>query len=296
MDKDVLLEEFIRHLRVERGLSRNTWLSYGYQLRGYLALLVAHGKGPLSAGRDDVLAYMEAKKNAGRRSATLFIAAMAIRQFHRFLAERGRAATDPTAGLKLPKYRQRLPEPLTATEMEKLLGLPTGDKFHFVRMKAALELLYATGMRVSEMTGLRLDQLRLQEDWIRVLGKGGRERVLPVGPRAKEALMHYLEARRRRFPGVQGTVFLTSRGVAMNRSAFWWELRRLGRRAGLSGRLFPHRIRHTAGTLMLEGGADIRVIQALLGHRTISTSARYLHVSARHLAETCRIAHPAFHK
>jgi len=289
-----LLDEWIRELRVERGLSPATWTSYRYQVAGYLGFLKKRRRGPAVATRKDVLDYLEARKDAGLAGSSLFAAMIAVRQFHRFLAERGHAAADPTAGLKLPKYRQRLPEPLTAAEMEKLLSLPTGGKFHLVRMKAALELLYSTGMRVSEMTGLRQDQLRLQDGWVRVLGKGGRERVLPVGPRAKEALLRYLEARRTRFPGVQGPVFLTSRGAPMKRTPFWWELRKLGCRVGLSKGLFPHRIRHTAGTLMLEGGADIRVIQTLLGHRVLSTTARYTHVSAALMRKACCKAHPGF--
>ena len=289
-----LLDEWIRELRVERGLSPATWTSYRYQVAGYLGFLKKRRRGPAVATRKDVLDYLEARKDAGLAGSSLFAAMIAVRQFHRFLAERGHAAADPTAGLKLPKYRQRLPEPLTAAEMEKLLSLPTGGKFHLVRMKAALELLYSTGMRVSEMTGLRQDQLRLQDGWVRVLGKGGRERVLPVGPRAKEALLRYLEARRTRFPGVQGPVFLTSRGAPMKRTTFWWELRKLGCRVGLSKGLFPHRIRHTAGTLMLEGGADIRVIQTLLGHRVLSTTARYTHVSAALMRKACCKAHPGF--
>jgi len=294
MTQTSAVEEFVRHLRVERGLSPATWTSYRYQVLGYLRFLEERRRGPGTAARDDILAYLEARKDAGLAGSTVFAAAVAIRLFHRFLAERGLVAADPATGLKLPKYRQRLPDPLTAAEMEKLLGLPTGGKFHLVRMKAALELLYSTGMRVSELLGIGLDQLRLEEGWVRVLGKGGRERMLPVGPRAKEALLRYLEARRTRFPGVQGPVFLTSRGAPMKRTTFWWELRKLGRRAGLSKGLFPHRIRHTAGTLMLEGGADIRVIQTLLGHRVLSTTARYLHVSARHLEAACRAAHPGF--
>ncbi|MFA4987653.1 MAG: tyrosine-type recombinase/integrase [Candidatus Brocadiia bacterium] len=289
-----LLDEWIRELRVERGLSPATWTTYRYQVAGYLGFLKKQRRDPAAAARKDVLDYLEARKDAGLAGSSLFAAMIAVRQFHRFLAERGLAAADPTAGLKLPKYRQRLPEPLTAAEMDKLLALPTGGKFQLVRMKAALELLYSTGMRVSELLGIGLDDLRLQEGWVRVLGKGGRERVLPVGPRAKESLLTYLDARRLRFPDGHGSVFVTFRGVPMKRTTFWWELRNLGRRAGLSTGLFPHRIRHTAGTLMLEGGADLRVIQVLLGHRVLSTTARYTHVSANHLMKACKRAHPRF--
>ena len=130
-------------------------------------------------------------------------------------------------------------------DMEKLLCLPTGDKFRFVRLRATLETLYSTGMRVSELLGLRLGQINLEDGSIRVLGKGDKERMVPTGLRAKEALLYYLDARARRFPGAGDVVFLTSKGVALTRTTFWWQLRSLARRVGITGRVFPHQIRHS---------------------------------------------------
>jgi integrase/recombinase XerD len=296
MKPDALLAEFMRHLRVERGLSRNTWLSYGYQLKGYLAFLAARGKGPLSAGRGEVLALLEAKKDDGSRSASIFAAAVAVRQFHRFLADTARAAADPCQGMRLPRLNQRLPRPLGTADMERLLAAANGAKFHLVRTLAMLELMYATGMRVSELVGLKENALNLQEGSVLISGKGGRERVLPINPSSGEVLHRYLEAREKRLPGRTGPVFLTSRGKPMNRRAFWWDLRRLALRAGIAGSVHPHQIRHSAATQMLEGGADIRVIQADLGHRSIMTSQRYTHVSAELLRKSCEQAHPRFQR
>lgn len=294
MTPDALLEEFARHLRVERGLSENTLLTYSYQLKGYAAFLATKGKSPLSAEREDILAYLETKKKSGHRSATLFACAIALRQFHRFLKEQDYAKTDATQGMRLPKFKQRLPEPASVEEMEKLLGFPTGNKFHHALMKAALELLYSTGMRVSELTQLKPGQVNLEEGWIRVMGKGSKERLVPFGEKARESLRRYLEAREARSLLSRDVLFLNSRGHRLARGAFWSQLRVMARRAGIRGRLYPHRVRHSAASHMLAGGADIRILQELLGHRNISTTQRYTHVNADLLKATCRKTHPRF--
>ena len=295
MKPDALLDEFIRHLRVERGLSRNTWLSYGYQIKGYLAFLAARGKGPLSAGRDDVLAHLEAKKDGGRQSASIFAVAIAVRQFHRFLHEQGHAAQDPTQGMRLPKFEQHLPEFLSTTEMEQLLAAHAGAKFTTIRDRAMIELMYATGMRVSELTGLRLGQLDLETGWVRVLGKGSKERIIPFGPRAAAVLRSYLDARAGRFPTAPDALFLNVRGGGpITRGGFAWRLAAVARRAGLSGGVAPHQIRHTCATHMLMGGAELRMIAEMLGHRTVVTTQRYTHVTATLLRTTCEKTHPGY--
>jgi len=291
---DVLLDEFIRHLRVERGLSPCTWASYGYQIRGYMRFLAARGQTPASATRNDVMAYLEARRDARLASSSLFAAAIAIRQFHRFLAERGHTQVDPTIGMKLPKFKQRLPEPLSVHEMARLLDAPTGSKFNHVRNKAMLELMYATGMRVSELLSITLDKVNLEECCVRICGKGGRERIVPFGQKANAAILSYLAARNQQFPIAQGTLFVNSRGQTLNRGTFWWELRRMAARAGLHGRITPHQIRHTTATVMLEGGASLRVVQEMLGHVSVQTTQRYTHVTAEFLKATCGKAHPRF--
>ncbi len=296
MTQDPLLSGFLRHLRVERGLSPNTCLSYGYQLGAYLAFLRGQGREPATATREDVLVYLERRKDAGLRSASLFIAAMAVRQFHRHLAQAGHASADPTSGMRLPRFKQRIPKPLAPEAMDRLLRPSLGARFSALRDHAMLELMYATGMRVSELTGLCLGQVDIEVGWVRVLGKGSKERLIPFGPRAAAALRSYLAARSAQFPTAPDGVFLNARGCGpITRGGFTWRLAAIARRVGLLGRVTPHVVRHSAATAMLEGGASIRVIQEMLGHSNLSTTIqRYAHVSPEFLRRACEKSHPRF--
>jgi len=294
MTPDAMLAGFIQHLRVERGLSPCTWTSYGYQIRDYMRCLASRGITPATATRESVLGYLEARKNAQVASSSLFAAAIAIRQFHRFLAERGHASADPTIGMKLPKFKQRLPEPLSVPEIARLLDAPIGSKFNHVRNKAMMELMYATGMRVSELLGLTVDRVNLDDCSARICGKGGRERIIPFGNQAKEAILRYLDARNQRLHIPQAILFVNPRGQSLNRGTFWWELKRMAKRAGIQGRITPHQIRHSAATHLLAGGADIRVLQEFMGHSSIMTTQRYAHVTVELLHDSCRKAHPRF--
>lgn len=300
MTPTALLDEFARHLRVERGLSLRTWEAYGCQLRSYGRFLEGRGRSPATATREDVLAHLATRKAAGLRGASIFAAAVAVRQFHRYLAARCRGVEDPTAGLRLPKLRQRLPRPLAADEIERIIAVARGQSFRAVRNVAMLELLYATGMRVSELTGLSIGRVDLAGGWMRVLGKGSRERLVPISDRAKAALRRYLDARRRRYPGPayagsDAALFLSRSGKRIGRCSFWLIIRTLGHRAGIEGKVYPHQFRHGAATCMLEGGADIRVVQEMLGHRDLSTTMIYTRVSQKFLRRACESAHPAFH-
>jgi len=247
-----------------------------------------------TVAREAILDYLEAKTDAKLAGSSIFAAAIAIRQFHRFLAERGHMETDPTNGLSLPKFKQRLPEPLSVQDMGSLLDAPIGPKFHQIRNRAMLELMYATGMRVSELLSLTLPVINLEACQVRICGKGDKERVIPFGQKAKNAVLSYLAARTQRFPVAPATLFLTHKGQSINRGTFWWELKRMARKAGLQGRITPHQIRHSAATHMLEGGADIRVLQEFMGHSLITTTQRYAHVSPKLLKNTCNKAHPRF--
>ncbi len=294
MTSDELLSEYVRHLRVERGLSPRTWESYAYQIKGYIGFLESRRLIPSTTTREFVTAYLEQLKERGLKGASLFAAAIAIRGFHRFLLERKYTTSDPTAGMRLPKFTQRLPHSLSIADMEKLLNLPTGTKFHRIRFLSMLELLYATGLRVSELIGLKMDQVNLEEGWVRVMGKGNKERIVPFGPRAKESLLFYINARRNRFPLANNTLFLNSRGQGLTRGGFWWELKRMAHRAGISGQLTPHQVRHSCATHMLEGGAGIRIIQQILGHSSITTTQRYTHVASDLMRKTIQNSHPRF--
>jgi len=279
---------------VERGLAPNTCLSYGYQLGAYAAFLGIRGKGASEATREDVLAFLEARRAAGLKSASLFIAALTVRQLHRYLARQGLAAADPSAGFLLPRFKQRLPEPLDAARMERLLQPPVSQRFAVLRDHAMLELMYATAMRVSEIVSLGLGQVDLGGGWVRVLGKGSKERLVPFGDRATDALRCYLDARAARFPAASDALFLNFRGQRLTRSGFGGCLAAVARRTGVSGRLTPHQIRHSCATHLLEGGADIRILAELLGHASVLTTARYTHVTAEHLKKACQQAHPRY--
>ncbi|KKW22411.1 MAG: Site-specific recombinase XerD [Parcubacteria group bacterium GW2011_GWF2_50_9] len=292
---DALLDEFMRHLRVERGLSPNTCLSYRYQLERYVAYLQSGGRGPASAARGDVMAYLERRKGDGLKSASLFIAALTVRQFHRYLAQAGHAGADPTAGMRLPRFKQRIPEPLDAEGMDRLLRIHMGTKFSTVRDHAMIELMYGTGMRVSELTGLRLSQIDLRGGWVRILGKGSRERTVPIGPHVVQVLEHYLAARAEKFQAAGDAIFLNAKGCGpITRGGFALRLAVTARRAGLKA-VAPHQLRHTCATRLLEGGASIRVIQEILGHSKLSTTMqRYAHVSTALMRKTLETAHPRF--
>ncbi len=295
MATDPLVDAFVQHLRVERGLAPNTCLSYGYQLGAYVAHLRENGRAVATATRGDVLAYHERRRDAGLKSASLFIAAMAVRQFHRHLVAVGLVPADPTSGMRLPRFKQRIPKPLAEEGMDRLLRPPVGGKFAALRDHAMLELMYATGMRVSELTGLRLGQVDLREGWARVTGKGSKERLVPFGPRAGAALGRYLDARAARFPATGDVVFLNGRGRGpITRGGFGRRLGAAARRAGLLGRVTPHQIRHSCATHLLQGGVDLRTLAELLGHASVLTTARYTHVTAEHLKKACQRAHPRF--
>lgn len=253
--------------------------------------MAARGRNVNAVGRGDVLDYLESRKKAGLKSSSLFLAIVAIRQFYRYFLGLRYAMTDPTSGMPLPKFSQRLPEPLSVAEMERLLAVPTGSKFTAVRNRAMLELLYATGIRISELVGLHPRQIDLAEGWVRVLGKGSRERVVPIGRKAREALSRYLAIREKRALPASDVLFVSVRGRPMTRGEFWRQLKTLSARAGIAGN-FPHRIRHSVATHLLAGGADLRALQELLGHKKITTTERYTHVEPEHLRRVWDRAHP----
>lgn len=292
--KTDLLVEFLRCLRVERGLSPNSILSYGYQLNAYAAFLQTRRSNPIAATRDDIMAYLERRKAGGLKASSLFIAAVAVRQFHRYLLQAGLAEGDPTIAMRLPRFKQRIPKPLNAGYLTRLLRPPATKKYATLRDHAMLELMYATGMRVSELIGLRPGQVDLAGRWAHVIGKGAKERLVPFGKRAATALRRYRAARAARFPNAADILFLNARGEGMTRSGFAWRLAALARQTEDVGRLTPHQIRHSCATHLLEGGADLRVIQELLGHSSLATTQRYTHVATELLRKTCQRAHPRF--
>lgn len=290
------IDQFIMYLATERGLSVN------YQLSTRTSLELFEGwaskRGGISSW-DDVEAghigeFFGWRKQGGASAATMKLHAVALRIFFRHLLGRRRIARDPTEFLAVPKIERYLPETLAAPEVERLIAAAAGKTPLEIRDRAIVELLYASGLRVSELCGARLENLDLNEGFIRVVGKGNKQRLVPVGARARDALRRYLDAGRPALTGKKtgGEIFLSVRGRKLTIQRIWQLLAELGRRAGLDKTVYPHMLRHSFATHLLGGGADLRVIQEMLGHADISTTQIYTHVDSRQLREAHRRFHP----
>lgn len=292
------VEEFLHWLTVERGRSRATLAAYRSDLGQYVAFLRRRGRTPAGATEADVVGFLGALRDADRAPTSVARAMASVRGLHRFLVADERAGRDPARFVRSGRLPFDLPRVLTVAEVTRLIEAPRGDRPVERRDRALLELLYATGARVSEAVGLDLDRLDLEEGCARVIGKGDRERLVPLGRPATVALRAWLEpagrgvlAARRRGPD-PGAVFLNGRGDRLSRQSAYDVLVRRARAVGLDGRVSPHVLRHCCATHMLENGADLRVVQELLGHASITTTERYTHVSRRHLLEVYGRAHP----
>lgn len=293
MDKTPLHGEFLKHLSLERGLAHNTCLAYAADLSDYLKWLGR--RDPLAADRRAVEDYLWSLKTRKKlKAASIFRRLEALRAFYRFQAAEERIDEDPTSGLRAPRLPERLPEFLTLGEIDRLMRVPDKGSLSTVRAKTALELLYATGMRASELISLKPEYVNLEEGWVRVLGKGSKERMIPLHRRATRVLAKYMHLREEKFDGksVSPEMFVNKIGKTLSRVQLWRDLKALGRRAGLSRALHPHLIRHTFATHLLSGGADTRSLQELLGHANLSTTQIYTHLDKSALKETHRKHHP----
>ena len=300
-----LLHEHEDWLCVERGLAANSLAAYRRDLRRYEAFLRSRGEtDPARIDEATVHAYVRHLESLtdedGRRvlaPSSVARAVVAVRSFHRFCAREGLVDTDPSEDVGAPRVPQGIPKALDEVEVEQLLGAVTGDGPLPERDRALLELLYGTGIRISEAVGLDLDDLDLEDSMVRVLGKGSKERVVPLGRSARDALTAYLRRGRLalRRPGRArdgDAVLLNARGGRISRQACWQIVRKAGDRVGLGERLSPHVLRHSCATHMLDHGADLRVVQELLGHASISTTQVYTKVSPDRLRAVYEAAHP----
>ena len=304
MRLDRAVVAYLRHISVERGLSAHTVAAYRRDLDGYLAWLGANGIDDAGAVTPDVVTRFVADAAASDpppAATSLARLQSSLRGFHRFLAREGLADADPTQRLRPPKTPRRLPKALTIDQVERLLGAsgPTpGDAaptdLAGLRDRALLELLYATGARVSEIVQLDVDDLALG-DVVRVRGKGAKERVVPVGSYARASLDAYL-ARARPELSRRGRatprLFLGVRGAPLSRQSAWLVIQQAAERAGLTAHVSPHTLRHSFATHLLQGGADVRVVQELLGHASVATTQIYTHVTVDALREIYATSHP----
>jgi integrase/recombinase XerD len=290
------VREFLEHGALERGLSPRTLEAYGRDLRGFAAHLARRGVARTrDIRRGDVAAFAGALEARGLGARSRARALVAVRRFARWLVATGAAGADPALGVLPPRLPRTLPKRLLPEEIEALLRATEPDTPLGLRDRAMLEVAYGAGLRVSELVGLPLSALEARSGVLRVLGKGRRERIVPVGEPALEALRAYLTGARPRL--LRGrrcdAVFLTARGAAMTRQNFFARLRSLALRAGLPReRVSPHALRHAFATDLLEGGADLRAVQTMLGHADLSTTQIYTHVSRARLRETVEARHP----
>lgn len=293
-------EEFLSWLMAEKGRSPTTLAAYRRDLRAYWAHLVAEGRSLAEVDEAVITAYVGRLRAGGRAPATVARAVVAVRSLHRFLAEEGLAEGDPGADVATPRVPAGLPKALSEEEVASLIAAVVGDGAVERRDRAILEVLYGTGLRISELVGLSLADVDLGSALLRAFGKGSKERVVPLGRMARQALAAWLgpggrpelvpERWARR--GDAEAVFLNARGGRLTRQGAWGVVRKHGRRAGLEDRLTPHVLRHSCATHLLDHGADIRAVQELLGHASISTTQVYTMVSTERLWKVYERAHP----
>ncbi|GAB6156936.1 site-specific tyrosine recombinase XerD [Desulfotomaculum varum] len=290
------LEEFIHYLAVERGLAQNTLASYRIDLNQYINYLKKQQvTSPLLMERNHILAYLYKLQKEGKAPATISRYLAAIKHFTRFLLAEGAITEDLTAGLESPKLAQRLPKVLSTAEVETLLSQPQLADPAGIRDKAMLELLYATGIRVSELVSLNLQDVDLDMGYIRCFGKGSKERIIPLGSVAAHYVREYLARSRvklTRGKAEHPALFVNIQGRRLTRQGFWKIIKKYAREGKIDKHITPHTLRHSFATHLLENGADLRAVQEMLGHADISTTQIYTHLTKIRLREVYTNAHP----
>jgi integrase/recombinase XerD len=286
--------EFLETLQAERGASHNTLAAYRRDLESYRAFLARERRRVEDAGAADLSRHLAALRQRGLGSRSVARHLSAIRGLYRFLLAAGAVARDPTEHLENPRPPRRLPRTLSPEDVAALIESPDGTRPDGLRDRALLELLYACGLRASEALALRLDDVNFQAGYVTATGKGDRQRLVPMGAQAMHWLKLYLRTARPRFvrradPGV---LFLNRTGRPLSRQALWGLIKKSARRAGVRAGVSPHTLRHSFASHLLEGGADLRSVQAMLGHADISTTQIYTHLSSRAVREMYRKFHP----
>lgn len=290
------LQTYFDYLKLEKGAARHTITAYQFDLRRYVDYLAARQKESGSSVEEkDVTEFLEQLQRYGLSSRSVARTLSALRGFHRFLVSEDLAPNDPTELLRSPKKQRSLPTVLSIQEIDSILKQPDTSTPLGIRDRAILEVLYATGMRVSELVNLKRSGVLLNEEVIIVFGKGSKERLVPIGRSAIEWLERYLKHIRTRLarPGKsQDYVFLNNRGSHLTRASVWNFVTRYARAAGITKEVHPHTFRHSFATHLLEGGADLRAVQEMLGHSDISTTQIYTHLDREYLKEVHRTFHP----
>ncbi len=291
-----LIESYITVIITEKGLSKNTASAYGRDLRAFTAYLTENKLELLLVKPNNLREYILSMRLRGLKSRSCSRAIISLRGFYKYLIKQGYLESSPCSLIELPKEPRRLPQYLSIAEVDELLSAGSKDKKNSLRDRAMIELLYATGLRVSELTGLRLNDINLQKGYIRAVGKGDKERLVPMGEVAMKCLQAYVEGERRdnlRGRGRSKYLFITRLGSAMTRQNYWLIVKKTAQVAGIEkSRVKPHILRHSFATHLLERGADLRSVQEMLGHSDISTTQIYTHVRAERLKKLHMKAHP----
>jgi integrase/recombinase XerD len=287
------LRVFLEFLSVEKGLSLNTLLSYSQDLKKLFLFLQKEKKPWLKAGEEDLIKFIHLQSRTGHSSRSLARLISSLKSFYKFLVREGAVKRNPAANLSYPKSWFSLPKFLTVEEVEILLNQPDERDWRGTRDKAMLELIYAAGLRVTELLTLKPEDLNLDDRFLLCMGKGGKQRIIPIGKSASSAVRSYLgKARPKLLKRPSEFLFLTSRGNAFTRQGFWKLLRAYARKAGLGPKISPHILRHSFATHLLERGADLRSVQLMLGHSQITTTQIYTHVSRQRIRHLYDKYHP----
>jgi len=293
------LQNFINYLSVERGLAPNTLESYGRDLNQYIKYLIEKKgiksvKEFSSTNQGTVVGYLLNLQAKGRATSTISRSLAAIKSFYHFLARETVISKDPTANMEAPKQEKRLPRVLSVDDVLNLLAQPDIKTPAGIRDRAMLEVLYATGLRVSELVSLKTLDVNLEEGFIRCLGKGSKERIVPLGSVAVKYLRFYLDHARKFLTAVPGEeiLFLNHHGHGLTRQGFWKIIKKYAEKLGIAESITPHTLRHSFATHLLENGADLRSVQEMLGHADISTTQIYTHLTRNKLKEIYDKAHP----
>lgn len=299
-DLPLEVEDLLTWLRVERGRSPNTLKAYRADLRSYVEWLDRRGLSLGEVTEAEIIDYLAFLRSGDRAPSSTKRSLVAVRSLHRFLTEEDQSRPDPSAHVEMPKVPRGLPKALTEDEVGRILDSVLGDDPIARRDRVILEVLYGTGLRISELVGLSLADVDFESGLIRAFGKGAKERIVPVGSHATRALVAWLSAGGREAlepqrwarRGDQEALLLNTRGGRLSRQGAWIVVKKAGERTGLADRLSPHVLRHSCATHMLDHGADIRSVQELLGHASISTTQIYTMVSTERLMTVYREAHP----
>jgi len=289
------ITEYVTYLDVEEGLSHNTIEAYMHNVGRYISYLTEKGlNSPAQVTKDDVVDYIETLREIGLSVNSVSRNFFAIRSYHLFLYHEKNVFANPTETVEVSSLKRKLPDVLSIEETIRLIESPDTSTTLGIRNRAMLEFAYATGARVSELISLKIQNILFDENVVRIMGKGSKQRMVPLGSTAKEKVLDYMNRARPELAGnlPRNVLFLNARGSPLSRMGFWKILRRYVIEAGITKHTSPHTLRHSFATHLLEGGADIRVVQELLGHSNISTTEIYTHIDREFLKEVHRTFHP----